>query len=575
MSSSTDKFSATMRDGLADLARRLRFAMEEGAIWLDEQRMILIHTAALGALRKELVDTLGMERARGLFMRMGFHSGMRDAEVARKLRAGHSDFGQLEIGPCLHTIEGVVRVTPVKVDIDIAAGIYDGEFLWEDSFEGDVHRQLFGIVDEPACWMQIGYATGYTSALMGRTILYREVECIACGHPHCRIIGKPVEAWEDGAQALALYQPDPVIETIIALQSEVEHLRALQGTPATPADLVGTSPGFRAAWSLLQRAAASNVTVLLLGETGVGKERFAQALHSVSGRADKPFIAVNCAAIPDELIESELFGVEKGAFTGASQSRPGRFERAHGGTLFLDELGELSASAQSKLLRVLQEGEVERVGGTGTRKVDVRLVAATNVDLAEAVKQGTFRKDLYYRLNVYPVTIPPLRERLDDIRPLAERFVARYGARHGKRIVGITDRALAELRHYDWPGNVRELENVIERGVILASQGGQITADHLFLPGTVAPVVDTAPRLGAGGTLPDLREAAVHALLDQMSEQQLALGDVETVLMEAAMQRANGNMSQAARLLGITRPQLAYRWKMRGTRGGNGHGNGN
>ena len=153
--------------------------------------------------------------------------------------------------------------------------------------------------------------------------------------------------------------------------------------------------------------------------------------------------------------------------------------------------------------------------------------------------------------------------------------MARYGARHGKRIVGITDRALAELRHYDWPGNVRELENVIERGVILASQGGQITADHLFLPGTVAPVVDTAPRLGAGGTLPDLREAAVHALLDQMSEQQLALGEVETVLMEAAMQRADGNMSQAARLLGITRPQLAYRWKMRGTRGGNGHGNGN
>ncbi|AGW89989.1 phenol degradation transcriptional regulator PoxR [Cupriavidus sp. DF5525] len=573
MSSTTDKFSATMRDGLADLARRLRFAMEEGAIWLDEQRMILIHTATLGALRKELVDTMGMERARGLFMRMGFHSGMRDAEIARKLRGGHSDFGQLEIGPCLHTIEGVVRVTPVKVDIDIARGIYDGEFLWEDSFEGDVHRQLFGIVDEPACWMQIGYATGYTSALMGRTILYREVECIACGHAHCRIVGKPVEAWEDGQQVLAQYQPDPVIETILALQSEVEHLRALQGSPATPADLVGNSPGFRAAWGLLQRAAASNVTVLLLGETGVGKERFAQALHSVSGRADKPFVAVNCAAIPDELIESELFGVEKGAFTGANQSRPGRFERAHGGTLFLDELGELSASAQSKLLRVLQEGEVERVGGTGSRKVDVRLVAATNVDLAEAVKAGTFRKDLYYRLNVYPVTIPPLRERLDDIRALAERFVARYSARHGKRIVGITDRALAELRHYDWPGNVRELENVIERGVILASQGGQICAEHLFLPGTATPPVDTAPRLGAGGTLPELREAAVHALLDQMSEQQLALGDVETVLMEAAMQRANGNMSQAARLLGITRPQLAYRWKMRGTRGGNGHGN--
>jgi len=566
MSTTTDKFSATMRDGLAGLARRLRFDMEEGAIWLGEQRMILLHTAALGALRKELIDTLGVERARGLFMRMGFHSGMRDAELARQLRPGQSDFGQLEIGPCLHTIEGVVRVTPVKVDIDIAAGIYDGEFLWHDSFEGDVHRRFFGTADQPACWMQIGYATGYTSALMGKTILYREVECIACGHAHCRIVGKPVEAWDDGEEALRVYQPDPVIETLMDLQREVESLRALQRVDVQPADLVGMSPGFRATWNLLQRAAASNVTVLLLGETGVGKERFAQALHSVSSRADMPFVAVNCAAIPDELIESELFGVEKGAFTGANQSRPGRFERAHGGTLFLDELGELSPPAQSKLLRVLQEGEVERVGATGTRKVDVRLVAATNVDLAGAVQRGTFRKDLYYRLNVYPVTIPPLRDRLDDIRLLAERFVARYSARHGKKIFGITDRALAELRRHDWPGNVRELENVIERGVILATPGGPISADHLFLPPSAAPALDAAPRLGASGTLPELRDAAVHGLLDHMAEQHLALGDIETVLMEAAMERASGNMSQAARLLGITRPQLAYRWKTRGTR---------
>ncbi|AOY96762.1 sigma-54-dependent Fis family transcriptional regulator [Cupriavidus sp. USMAA2-4] len=568
MSSSTDNFSATMRDGLSNLARRLRFAMKEGSIWLGEQRMILLHTAALGALRKELVDTLGMERARGLFMRMGFHSGLRDAELAKTMRSGHSDFGMLEMGPCLHTIEGVVRVTPLTVDINIAAGVYHGEFLWEDSFEGDVHRQMFGVAQAPVCWMQIGYATGYTSALMGKTILYRELECVGCGQPHCRILGKPLEQWEDGEAELALYQPDPVIDTILALQSEVEQLRALQRANDQPADLVGGSPGFRAAWNLLQRAAGSSVTVLLLGETGVGKERFAQALHGVSARADKPFVAVNCAAIPDELIESELFGVEKGAFTGAHQSRAGRFERAHGGTLFLDELGELSASAQSKLLRVLQEGEVERVGGNEARKVDVRLVAATNVDLAEAVRQGTFRKDLYYRLNVYPVTIPPLRERLDDIRLLAERFIARYGARHGKKILGITDRALAELRRYDWPGNVRELENVIERGVILAANGGQISAEQLFLPGTEAPAgVDTTPRLGEQGALPGLREAAVHGLLDYMAENGLALGEVESVLMEAAMQRADGNLSQAARLLGLTRPQLAYRWKTRGTRG--------
>ncbi len=352
MPTSIDKFSATMRDGLAELARRLRFVMEEDSIWLGEQRMILLHTAALGALRKELVDTLGMERARGLLMRMGFHSGMRDAELAKQLRQGQSDFDQLEIGPCLHTIEGVVRVTPVKVDIDIAAGVYEGEFLWHDSFEGDVHRQFFGTADQPACWMQIGYATGYTSALMGRTILYREVECIACGHAHSRIVGKPVEAWKDGREAVRVYQPEPVIKT----QMNLQRVRAPQRADVQPTDLVGMSPGFRATWNLLQRAAASNVTVLLLGETGVGKERFAQALHTVSLRANKPFVAVNCAAIPDDLIESELFGVEKGAFSGANQSCPGRFELAHGGTLFLDELGELSPLALSKLLRVCRRG---------------------------------------------------------------------------------------------------------------------------------------------------------------------------------------------------------------------------
>lgn len=566
MTDSTTRFSASMREGMANLSLRLKFVMQEGQIWLDENRMILLHTATLGALRKELVDTLGMERTRGLFARMGFQSGARDAQLAHKLRPGASDFGLLEIGPCLHVLEGIVRVTPIEVDIDIAKGKYYGDLLWEDSFEAEVHRQLFGTSDDPVCWMQIGYASGYTSSLMGRTVLYKETQCAGCGDAHCRIVGKPVSEWLDGEEMMKLYQPDPIMETMLQLQSEVESLRSLQHEIVQPQDLIGVSSGFLAAWGLAQRAASTDVTVLLLGETGVGKERFARALHSVSARCDKPFVAVNCAAIPEELIESELFGVERGGFTGAHQSRPGRFERADGGTLFLDEVGELSASAQAKLLRVLQEGELERVGDTRVRRVDVRVVAATNVEIEGAVREGRFRKDLLYRLNVYPVKIPSLRERLDDIPLLVERFIAKYSGRHGKRVLGLTDRAMSTLRAYQWPGNVRELENVVERGVILARSGGQITESDLFasLPPSVAT---SAASLDASGR-PLRRDAsAADALFDYMTREGLPLERVENLLIDIAIERAGGNLSQAARLLGMTRPQLAYRSRNRGKAG--------
>ena len=237
----------------------------------------------------------------------------------------------------------------------------------------------------------------------------------------------------------------------------------------------------------MRKGAGTQVTVLLTGETGVGKERFARALHAMSTRAAKPFVAVNCAALPGELIESELFGAEKGAFTGAGAARQGRFERADGGTLMLDELGELPLPAQAKLLRVLQQGEIERLGGTQVRKVDVRAIVATNVDLKAAVAAGRFRADLMYRLNVYPIRIPPLRERVDDIEPLAAHLLQRFSALHGKSVAGFTDRALDAMRSYAWPGNVRELENLIERGVILASAREPVDVHELF------PMLDHAP----------------------------------------------------------------------------------
>lgn len=326
-----------------------------------------------------------------------------------------------------------------------------------------------------------------------------------------------------------------------------------------PADdsgaLIGGSDAFEDALVLLRKAAATRVTVLLTGETGVGKERFARALHALSPRAGGPFVAVNCAALPAELIESELFGAEKGAFTGAIAERPGRFERAHGGTLLLDELGELPGPAQAKLLRVLQEGEIERLGGSRTRQVDVRIVAATHVDLERAATEGRFRSDLMYRLNVYPIRIPPLRERVADIEPLARHLLARFCGRHGKRIPGFTDLALAAMREYHWPGNIREAENLIERGVILAPQDRPIDAHDLFPTPPGRPSVP-AP---AGRTTPIHVAAGSPSIYDRTIARGMRLAALEDALIQEAVTRAGGKLAAAARALGLTRPQLSYR----------------
>ncbi|MBP1679828.1 MAG: response regulator [Proteobacteria bacterium] len=244
-------------------------------------------------------------------------------------------------------------------------------------------------------------------------------------------------------------------------------------------DIIGESPKMKMVYNVVERIAESNVTVLVRGETGTGKELVAAAIHKRSKRREEPFVKLNCAAITDTLIESELFGHEKGAFTDAKEARKGRFELADGGTLFLDEIGDISASAQVKLLRVLQEREFERVGGSKTVKVNVRLVAATNRNLEEMVKNGTFREDLYYRLNVIPIDLPPLRERGDDIALLVNFFLQKSMSNHKKRIV-ITDEAMEILCQYTWPGNVRELENTVERIVLMGSEDG-ISADEMLL----------------------------------------------------------------------------------------------
>ncbi len=539
----------------ADLRRLIHFSAGDGRIWLAGHRMVLLHLGALAGLRKELIQTIGIEQTRRVLKRAGYESGVRDATLARQVRPGGDLFEQFAVGPQLHMLEGAVQVTPEYCEIDIEAGTHHGAFRWDHSWEVETHVRDFGPQTDPVCWMLIGYASGYTTAFQGKQILYKEVQCAACGHSHCRIEGRPLEDWPDAEQLMEDYRADSLLVRIEDLQADLESLRVSLQPSDDLGELIGRSKAFEKSIGLLRKAAGTQVTVLLTGETGVGKERFARTLHAMSPRADKPFIAINCAALPHDLIESELFGAEKGAYTGAGAARPGRFERADGGTLFLDELGELPPSAQAKLLRVLQTGEVERLGATSVRKVDVRVVAATNVDLEAAVEAGRFRRDLMYRLNVYPIGIPSLRDRIEDIEPLANHMLHKFMALHNKRVAGISDRALDAMRNYPWPGNVRELENLIERGLIITPPGQMVDVDDLFAVAPAAPQVT----LSESGELKQAMPADLDNLYDELQKRGLSLEALEDTLIQQAVDRAGGNLSAAARALGLTRPQLSYR----------------
>jgi two-component system response regulator HydG len=554
--------------------------IENGAVWFGDRRVLVLQTSWLLDLRHAVVDAIGYEGARAMITRLGYMAGVRDAQLSMKL---HPTFDSLDIintGGMFHAMQGSARAKRLKTEFDVAKKHLLLEFSWRNAIEAEDCPSESGRGRGESCWMEIGYASGFLSAAVGGDVIVREVECSSTGAKECFCIARFAHEWGDVSDDLRyLGTADPVGDPLsrMALVAQHHELPVEPHHPDSKLDhvsgpFIGRSATFQATLQQARRVGATTATVLILGESGVGKSALAQYVHDCSSRRDGPFIEVNCASIPETLLESELFGVERGAFTGAATTRSGRFEEAQGGTLFLDEVGLLTPAAQGKLLRVLQTQKYERLGSSKTRQADVRLIAATNDDLTSAVRAGNFRSDLFYRLNVFPITVPPLRNRLGDLPLLIDHLVERFCSLYGRSARGVTPKAYRAMLHHDWPGNIRELENVIERAVILADDGEAIDLHHLFTSDVESEKgslhwLDEGGRLvGEGDSAVDLASESVAApvvespwYVKAIEQPTHSLEAIEQSVVMAALRAHNGNLVKAARHLGLTRAQIVYR----------------
>jgi two-component system response regulator HydG len=478
-----------MRAADLDHKELLELDPEGGTIRFAGQRALLLDAVAMGLLRKYLVENFGLTAARTVLTQFGFAHGWRMAEAMQAEFQWDSDDDWRQAGTRINALEGLFRIAPGSGEPLSKEGL-----MLVASYEAEQHLLHFGRADNPMCWTIAGLTSGYISKTAGKEIYVLEDRCLGKGDAGCHLFGRTREEWGDSrADELRFFQATElkdcldvslhrVTETLKLAERKLrERHRALtRASPhdAEPEGIVAKSPAMRQVLDLARRVAKVDSTVLITGESGAGKERIAQLVHDESTRASGPFIAVNCGAIAETLLESELFGHARGAFTGASQDRPGLFEAAHNGTLLLDEVGEVSPAMQVKLLRALQEREIRRVGENKSRRVDVRILAATNRDLAHGVAGGSFRQDLYYRLKVVELHVPSLVQRRDDILPLARVLLADAALRMKRTISSLAPNAADQLLRYEWPGNVRELENAMERAVALA-RGNRVELEDL------------------------------------------------------------------------------------------------
>jgi DNA-binding NtrC family response regulator len=504
-----------------DLRELLEFDPKGGIIRFAGDRALILDAVALGLLRRTLIETVGDDAARGILTRFGYAHGQRTAITMKKAFPWDSDNEWRIAGGRLHKLQGLV--VPAPADSSRTQGPAPFvEQIWLDSYEAEQHLIHVGRSEVPVCWAQCGFASGYLSYANQREIYCIEVMCRARGDAACHMVCKTREDWGDELLPhLPYYEMSSVDQALAhatrklkqaerALRTQRDDLATFRAQ-AEVEGITAKSPAMEKVLELARRVARVDSTVLVTGESGVGKERLARMIHEGSTRAQRALVAINCGAMPENLLESELFGHVKGAFTGASQDRPGLFEEADGGTLFLDEIGEVTPAMQVKLLRVLQEHEVRRVGDNKNRPVDVRVIAATNRNLADEVKAGRFRQDLYYRLRVIEIAVPPLRERREDIVPLARILLASAAKRTKSKVTSFTAKAVDQLQRYAWPGNVRELENALERATVMAT-GSRIDVDDL--PAEIAHSTATSWVPGDERSLAEVEKSYILSVLE-------------------------------------------------------------
>ncbi|MDP1823823.1 MAG: sigma-54-dependent Fis family transcriptional regulator [Archangium sp.] len=529
-------------------ARNLRltdifdFDPDGGVMTLAGERVLLMDAVAMGLLRRQLIGAFGMTGARSIFTRFGYTHGYRLAEAMKTAIPWDDEREWRVAGGRLHRLHGMVTFEPVEKSTHVPPPF--AEAVWHDSYEADQHLLHHGQAEECVCWTLAGFASGYLSKAQGRTVYCIEETCRGKGDPMCRMVGRYREDWPAEQQAFfTFYESECLNEALTQLQVQLKKVdrrlaqrrRELE-VEQDESGLIIRSEAMKTLLAQARRVAGVDTSLLLQGESGAGKERIARYIHDASGRQAGPFVAINCAAVPESLIESELFGHARGSFTGATTDRPGLFEAAKGGTLLLDEVAELPLPMQSKLLRVLQEREVRRVGENKTRSIDVRVIAATHRDLAAEVKAGRFREDLFFRLRVIELQVPPLRDRPEDILPLARQALARAAAREKLPLKELSPEASRRVLAHPWPGNVRELLNAMERALVLAP-GKRIEA------GDLPPDVKQPP--------PPARTAGEHRTLAEVER--------EVILTTLAAER--GSRARTAERLAIGQATLFRKLK--------------
>ena len=540
-----------MRADDLSLEELLHVDPDGGILRFANERVLLLDAVALGLLRRELIETLGLAGARAVLTRFGYAHGWRTAESLHAGFPWDDEDEWRQAGGRLHTLQGLVRVESPGAE-GRSGPKPIGDSIWHDSYEAEQHLLHLGRADDPVCWTLTGFASGYLSRAHGREIYCLEERCRGKGDAVCRLVGRSVEEWgEEITPHLPYYQKACLDATLVQVTGELRRIerrlrvRRQELGPAAHdhvSGLVLESPAMERVLDIARRVAQVDSTVLLTGETGVGKERVARFIHDQSARAAGPFVAINCGAVPENLLESELFGHVRGSFTGATQDRVGLFESANGGTLLLDEIGEVPPAMQVKLLRVLQERQVRRVGENRNRAANVRVLAATHRDLVAEIRAARFRQDLYYRLRVVEIVVPPLRERREDILPLARSFLTSAAGKAGRKMTGITPAAAHQLLRYAWPGNVRELENAVERAVVLSRKSR-------------VDVEDLPPEVGLA--VPDA--VILHDVRP--------LADVERDYIRSVLRAVGGNRAQAAAKLGIGTATLYRKLKQMGGNG--------